>query len=248
VTAPVLPTADGDRVEPLTALRGLIAERVMRSLQTAAQLTTVVEVDVTPVVSLHRAAATELRGRAGGGLTLTVFFAEAAIEALRAVPVLNASIDVDGRTVTYHSAQHLGIAVDTERGLMVPVVRNAGDLSLLGLARRIEELAARTRSGSVSPDELAGGTFTLTNTGSRGSLFDTPILVPGQVGILGTGMVVERPSVIRMAGGYPAIAVRSIAHLALTYDHRLVDGADAARFLMAVKERLEAGQFRTEAA
>ncbi len=239
------PPAD-ERVEPMSRMRSLIADRMLTSLQTAAQLTSVVEVDVSAVVDMRDQVAAQLRERLGVRLTLTAFFAKAASEALRAFPLLNASIDASGHSVVYHAKEHLGVAVDTDRGLMVPVVRDAGDLNLLGLSRRIGELAARARDGSLSADELSGGTFTLTNTGSRGVLFDTPILVPGQVAILGTGAIVERPVVARHSDGQRVIVVRSMAHLALTYDHRLVDGADAARFLTFVKERLEAGEFHGE--
>ena len=236
---------DGDRVEPMTRLRSVIAARMLTSLQTTAQLTSVVEVDVSPIVALRDEVAAELRDRLGVRLTLTAFFAKAVIEALQAFPLLNASIDAEHHVV-HHARQHLGIAVDTDRGLLVPVIKNAGELNLLGLSRRISDLAARSRDGSLSAGDLAGGTFTLTNTGSRGVLFDTPILVPGQVGILATGAVVERPVVARHADGQRVIVIRSMTHLALTYDHRLVDGADAARFLAVIKERLEAGQFQTE--
>jgi len=246
--APAATFEDGDRREPMSRLRSVVAERMMTSLHTSAQLTSVVEVDVTPVVVLRRRVAADLQERLGVRLTLTAFFAKAAVEALRAQPLLNASIDADGRTVVHHAKQHLGIAVDTEKGLMVPVVKDAGDLNLLGLSRRIGELAERTRSGSLSADDLAGGTFTLTNTGSRGALWDTPILVPGQVAILGAGAVVERPVVLVRPDGERVIAIRSMAYLALTYDHRLVDGADAARFLTTIKDRLEAGRFDSELA
>ena len=239
------PPAD-ERAEPMSRMRSLIADRMLTSLQTTAQLTSVVEVDVSAVVAMRDQVAAELLERLGVRLTVTAFFAKAASEALRAFPLLNASIDASGHSVVYHAKQHLGVAVDTDRGLMVPVVKDAGDLNLLGLSRRIGELAARTRDGSLSADELSGGTFTLTNTGSRGVLFDTPILVPGQVAILGTGAIVERPVVSRHSDGQRVIVVRSMAHLALTYDHRLVDGADAARFLTFVKERLEAGEFHGE--
>jgi pyruvate dehydrogenase E2 component (dihydrolipoamide acetyltransferase) len=235
-----------ERAEPMSRMRSLIADRMLTSLQTTAQLTSVVEVDVSAVVAMRDQVAAELRERLGVRLTLTAFFAKAASEALRAFPLLNASIDASGHSVVYHAKQHLGVAVDTDRGLMVPVVNDAGDLNLLGLSRRIGELAARARDGSLSADDLSGGTFTLTNTGSRGVLFDTPILVPGQVAILGTGAIVERPVVARHSDGQRVIVVRSMAHLALTYDHRLVDGADAARFLTFVKERLEAGEFHGE--
>jgi 2-oxoglutarate dehydrogenase E2 component (dihydrolipoamide succinyltransferase) len=246
--APAAAFEDGDRREPMSRLRTVVAERMMTSLHTSAQLTSVVEVDVTPVVVLRRRVAPGLQERLGVRLTLTAFFAKAAVEALRAQPVLNASIDADGRTVVHHAKQHLGIAVDTDKGLMVPVVKDAGDLNLLGLSRRIGEVAERTRSGGLSADDLSGGTFTLTNTGSRGALWDTPILVPGQVAILGTGAVVERPVVLVRPDGERVIAIRSMAYLALTYDHRLVDGADAARFLTTIKDRLEAGRFDSELA
>jgi len=239
------PPAD-ERAEPMSRMRSLIADRMLTSLQTTAQLTSVVEVDVSAVVAMRDQVAAELGERLGVRLTLTAFFAKAACEALRAFPLLNASIDASGHSVVYHAKQHLGVAVDTDRGLMVPVVKDAGDLNLLGLSRRTGELAARARDGSLSADELSAGTFTLTNTGSRGVLFDTPILVPGQVAILGTGAIVERPVVARHSDGQRVIVVRSMVHLALTYDHRLVDGADAARFLAFVKERLEAGEFHGE--
>ena len=229
----------------MTRLRSVIADRMLTSLQTTAQLTSVVEVDVTPIVALRDEVAADLRDRLGVRLTLTAFFAKAVIEALQAFPLLNASIDAEHRIV-YRARQHLGIAVDTDRGLLVPVIKDAGELNLLGLSRRIGDLAARTRDASLSADDLAGGTFTLTNTGSRGVLFDTPILVPGQVGILATGAVVERPVVARHADGQRVVVIRSMTHLALTYDHRLVDGADAARFLAFIKDRLEAGHFQTE--
>ncbi|MGN6575281.1 MAG: 2-oxo acid dehydrogenase subunit E2, partial [Nocardioides sp.] len=176
-------------------------------------------------------------------LSFLPFFAIATVEALKQHPGVNASIDSEAGTITYHDAEHLGIAVDTERGLLVPVIHDAGDLNLGGMARKIADLAERTRANKVSPDELGGGTFTLTNTGSRGALFDTPIINQPQVGILGTGAVVKRAVVVDDPDLGEVIAVRSMAYLALTYDHRLVDGADAARFLSDVKARLEAGQF-----
>jgi pyruvate dehydrogenase E2 component (dihydrolipoamide acetyltransferase) len=237
---------DGDQTRPMTRLRSLVAERMMTSLQTSAQLTSVMEVDLTAVVALRERTKGDLAERLGIRLTITAFFAKTVVEALRAHPLLNSSIHADGRTVVQHASQHLGVAVDTPKGLMVPVARGAGDLTLLALCRRINDLAAGARSGSLTADQLSGGTFTLTNTGSRGVLWDTPILVPGQVGILGSGTVVERPAVVRLAGGGRGIAIRSITNLALTYDHRLVDGADAARFLGTIKDRLEAGQFQDD--
>jgi pyruvate dehydrogenase E2 component (dihydrolipoamide acetyltransferase) len=230
----------------MSRLRGVLAARLVESLQTAAQLTTVVEVDITRVARLREATKAEFEAREGVKLSFLPFFALAAVEALKQHPVLNASIDTAAGTITYHDAEHLGIAVDTERGLLVPVVRDAGDLNLGGLARKIADVAHRTRNNQVNPDELSGGTFTLTNTGSRGALFDTPILLPPQVGILGTGAVVKRPVVIDDADLGETISVRSMVYLALTYDHRLVDGADAARFLGTIKARLEEGRFEAD--
>ena len=228
--------------QSLSRLRRVIAERMVESLQVSAQLTTVVEVDVTRIAALRDRAKREFEAREGVKLTFLPFFAKAAVEALAAYPALNASLDLANATVTYHGEINLGVAVDTDRGLLVPVVRDAGDLSVAGLARRITDLADRTRTNKVSPDELSGGTFTLTNTGSRGALFDTPIINQPQVAILGTGSVVKRPVVISDDGS-DVIAIRSMVYLALTYDHRLVDGADAARFLSAVRARLEDGTF-----
>jgi 2-oxoglutarate dehydrogenase E2 component (dihydrolipoamide succinyltransferase) len=223
--------------------RQLIAARMVESLQVSAQLTTVVEVDVTTIARLRERAKADFQRREGVKLTFLPFFAAALVEALKVHPVLNSSIDLEQKTITYHGAEHLGIAVDTEAGLTVPVIHNAGDLNLAGLARKIADLAERTRSNKISPDELGGGTFTLTNTGSRGALFDTPIINQPQVGILGTGTVVKRPVVISDPNLGETIAVRSMVYLALSYDHRIVDGADAARFLGTVKERLEGGNF-----
>jgi 2-oxoglutarate dehydrogenase E2 component (dihydrolipoamide succinyltransferase) len=234
------------RTEKLTRIRATIARRMVESLQTSAQLTTVVEVDITRIARLRDQAKAEFQRREGVKLSFLPFFAQAAVEALRVHPSVNASIDVEAGTVTYHDAEHLGVAVDTERGLLVPVIRDAGDLNLAGLARRIADLAERTRDNKVSPDELSGGTFTLTNTGSRGALFDTPIINQPQVGILGTGAVVRRAVVIDDPNLGEIIVPRSMVYLALTYDHRLVDGAEAARFLTTLKERLEAGQFEAE--
>jgi pyruvate dehydrogenase E2 component (dihydrolipoamide acetyltransferase) len=224
--------------------RQVIAQRMVESLHVSAQLTTVVEADVTAIARLRAAAKQDFEAREGVKLSFLPFFALAAVEALKVHPKLNAVID--GDQVTYHDAEHLGIAVDTERGLMVPVIHSAGDLNIGGLARKISDLADRTRSGKVAPDELAGGTFTLTNTGSRGALFDTPIINQPQVAILGTGTVVKRPVVVTDPALGEVIAVRSMVYLALTYDHRLVDGADAARFLTTVKNRLEEGAFEAE--
>jgi 2-oxoglutarate dehydrogenase E2 component (dihydrolipoamide succinyltransferase) len=231
------------KTEPLSRLRKVIATRMLESLTVSAQLTTVVEVDVTRIALLRERLKNEFYAREGVKLTYMPFFGKAACEALKAFPQVNASIDLDAGTVTYHDGEHLGVAVDTERGLLVPVIHGAGDLNISGLARKIADIAERTRTNRVSPDELAGGTFTLTNTGSRGALFDTPIINQPQVAILGTGAVVKRPVVITDDTGQDAIAVRSMVLLALTYDHRLVDGADAARFLSTMKARLESGEF-----
>jgi pyruvate dehydrogenase E2 component (dihydrolipoamide acetyltransferase) len=244
-TAPAAPSAQATMrgtTQSMSRLRKVIAERMVESLQVSAQLTTVVEVDVTRIAQLRDRAKHDFEAREGVKLTFLPFFAKAAVEALAAYPSLNASIDVGAGTVTYHGEVNLGVAVDTDRGLLVPVVRDAGDLSVAGLARRITDLADRTRTNKVSPDELSGGTFTITNTGSRGALFDTPIINQPQVAILGTGSVVKRAVVIS-DGGSDVIAIRSMVYLALTYDHRLVDGADAARFLSAVRARLEEGTF-----
>ena len=229
--------------QPLSRLRRVIAERLVESLQTSAQLTTVIEVDVTRIANLRDRSKHDFEAREGVKLTFLPFFAKAAVEAVATHPAINASIDLAAGTVTYHGEVNLGVAVDTERGLLVPVVRDAGDLSVAGLARRISDVAERTRSNRVAPDELSGGTFTITNTGSRGALFDTPILNQPQVAILGTGAVVKRPVVVKDESGGDVIAIRSMVYLALTYDHRLVDGADAARFLSAMRSRLEEGTF-----
>ena len=246
-TSPPAPTAAAmqvrGRTEKLSRLRTVIATRMVESLQVSAQLTTVVEVDITRIARLRDKAKASFVAREGVNLTFLPFFAVATCEALKLHPKLNASIDLAGGTVTYHEEEHLGIAVDTERGLLVPVIHHAGDLNLGGMARKIADLADRTRRNAVTPDELGGGTFTLTNTGSRGALFDTPIINQPQVGILGTGTVVKRPAVITDPELGEIVAVRSMVYLALTYDHRIVDGADAARFLTTIKERLEEGAF-----
>jgi 2-oxoglutarate dehydrogenase E2 component (dihydrolipoamide succinyltransferase) len=234
------------RTEKMSRLRAVIAKRMVESLQVSAQLTTVVEVDVTRIAKLREQVKADFQARHGVKLSFLPFFALATVEALQQHATVNASINMDEGTVTYHDAEHLGIAVDTERGLVVPVIRDAGDLNLAGLAKRIADLAERTRTNKISPDELSGGTFTLTNTGSRGALFDTPIINQPQVGILGTGSVVKRAVVVDDPELGEILAPRSMIYLALSYDHRLVDGADAARFLTTIKERLEAGQFESD--
>jgi len=227
--------------EKMSRLRKVIAARMVESLQVSAQLTTVVEVDVTKIARLRDRAKRDFETREGTKLSFLPFFALAAVEALKAHPSVNSS--VVGDEIIYHGSENLGVAVDTERGLLVPVIKDAGDLNIAGLSRKIADLAERTRTNKVSPDELGGGTFTLTNTGSRGALFDTPIINQPNVAILGTGAVVKRPVVVKDNDGGETIAIRSMVYLALSYDHRVVDGADAARFLTTMKARLEEGAF-----
>jgi 2-oxoglutarate dehydrogenase E2 component (dihydrolipoamide succinyltransferase) len=244
-SAPVIATSPlrGTTVT-MSRLRKVIAARMVESLQVSAQLTTVIEVDVTKIARLRDRAKASFEAREGVKLSFLPFFAVATCEALKQHPVLNSS--VEGDQVIYHGAEHLGVAVDTERGLLVPVIHNAGDLNMGGVARKIADLAARTRENKVTPDELGGGTFTLTNTGSRGALFDTPIINQPQVAILGLGAVVKRPMVVKGDDGGESIAIRSMVYLGLSYDHRIVDGADAARFLVTLKERLEGGAFEAD--
>ncbi|RJK96928.1 2-oxoglutarate dehydrogenase, E2 component, dihydrolipoamide succinyltransferase [Vallicoccus soli] len=230
--------------EKMSRLRKVIATRMVESLQVSAQLTSVVEVDLTRVAQLRARAKRDFEAREGVKLSYLPFLAKAAVEALKAHPKVNASIE--GDTIVYHGQENLAVAVDTERGLLVPVVKDAGDLNIGGLARKIADLAARTRDNKITPDEMSGGTFTLTNTGSRGALFDTPIINQPQVAILGTGALVKRPVVIDHPELGETIAVRHMMYLALSYDHRLVDGADAARFLTTMKQRLEAGAFEAD--
>ncbi|GGM66208.1 2-oxoglutarate dehydrogenase, E2 component, dihydrolipoamide succinyltransferase [Dactylosporangium sucinum] len=234
------------QTQKLTRMRALIARRMVESLQISAQLTTVVEVDVTRVAKLREQAKQQFLATHGVKLSFLPFFALAAVEALRVHPSVNSSIDLEAGTVTYHDAEHLGMAVDTEKGLIVPVIKHAGDLNLGGLAKRIADVADRTRTNRLNPDDITGGTFTLTNTGSRGALFDTPIINQPQVAILGTGAVVKRAVVVNDPELGEIIAPRSMVYLALSYDHRIVDGADAARFLTTMKERLEAGNFEAD--
>ncbi len=228
----------------MSRLRKVIAARMLESLQVSAQLTTVIEVDITKIARLREKAKSSFESREGVKLTYLPFFAVAVCEALKQHPVVNAS--VEGDQITYHGAEHLGIAVDTDRGLLVPVIRDAGDLNMGGIARKIVDVASRTRDNKISPDDLGGGTFTITNTGSRGALFDTPIINQPQVAILGVGSVVKRPMVVKGEDGGETIAIRSMVYLALSYDHRIVDGADAARFLSTLKERLEEGRFESD--
>ncbi|PKW25634.1 2-oxoglutarate dehydrogenase, E2 component, dihydrolipoamide succinyltransferase [Phycicoccus duodecadis] len=245
-SAAAAPADSGKRgtTQPMSRLRKMIARRMVESLQTSAQLTTVVEVDVTRIARLRDRAKADFAAREGTKLSFLPFFTLAAVEALKTHPTVNASIE--GDDVTYHGTENVGVAVDTEKGLIVPVIKSAGDLNIAGLARGIADLADRTRSNRITPDDLSGGTFTITNTGSRGALFDTPIINQPQVAILGTGAVVKRPIVVVTDDGGETIAIRSMVYLALSYDHRIVDGADAARFLSTMKQRLEEGAFEAD--
>ena len=229
--------------EPLSRLRKVIAKRMVESLTEAAQLTQVMEVDVTSIARLREASKADFLAREGVKLTYLPFFAKAAIDALKLHPKLNAAIDAEKGEVTYYDRENIAFAVDTEKGLLTPVVKEAGDLSIAGLAKKIADVAERTRTNKITPDELSGGTFTITNLGSFGALFDTPIINKPQVAILGPGAVVKRPVVIDDPNLGETIAVRHMVYVSLTYDHRLVDGADAGRFLQEVKKRLESGAF-----
>ena len=231
------------RTEPLSRLRRIISKRMVESLQSSAQLTQVVEVDVTNIARLRDSEKAEFQTREGVKLTYLPFFAKATIDALKQHPALNATIDTEAGEVTYYDREHVAFAVDTDKGLLTPVVKDAGDLSVAGLAKKIADVAERTRTNKIGPDELSGGTFTITNLGSVGALWDTPIINQPQVAILGPGSVVKRPVVIDDPNLGETIAVRHMVYLALTYDHRLVDGADAGRFLREVKQRLETGTF-----
>jgi 2-oxoglutarate dehydrogenase E2 component (dihydrolipoamide succinyltransferase) len=227
--------------QPMSRLRKVLAERAVASMQATAQLTTVVEVDVTKLANYRDAVKADFQAKTGDKLSFLPFFALAAAEALQSNPVVNAT--VDGDQIVYPASENLSIAVDTERGLLTPVLRDAASKNLAQIAHEIADLAARTRNNKLKPDELAGGTFTLTNTGSRGALFDTPVVFLPQSAILGTGIVVKRPGLVSV-DGKDAIAIRSYVYLALSYDHRIVDGADAARFLATVKKRLEDASFQ----
>jgi pyruvate dehydrogenase E2 component (dihydrolipoamide acetyltransferase) len=227
-------------------IRQITATKTRESLQATAQLTQTHEVDMTKIVGLRAKAKAAFAEREGVNLTYLPFIARAAIDALKIHPNINASYNEATKQITYYDAEHLGFAVDTDQGLLSPVIHNAGDLSLAGLARAIADIAARARSGNLKPDELSGGTFTITNIGSEGALFDTPILVPPQAAMLGTGAIVKRPRVVVDDYGNESIGVRSICYLPLTYDHRLIDGADAGRFLTTIKHRLEEGAFEAD--
>ena len=228
--------------EPMSRLRKVLAERAVASMVSSAQLTTVVEVDVTRIAEMRKSVQAKFTAATGTKLNFMPFFFLASAEALRSHPKLNASIE--GETIHYHPSENISFAVDTDRGLLTPVIRDAASLSLAQIASQIADLASRTRENKLKPDEMMGGTFTLTNTGSRGALFDTPVVFLPQVAILGTGIVQKRPVVITDAHGGESIAIRSMVYLALSYDHRLVDGADASRYLVDVKARLEEANFQ----
>ena len=232
--------------EKMSRLRQTIARRMVESLQTAAQLTTVIEVDVTKVAALRARSKDAFLAKHGTKLTFLPFFVKAATEALAYHPKINATIN--DKEVTYFDYEHVGIAVDTPRGLLVPVIKNAGEKDIPGIAASINDLAARTRDSKIGPDELSGSTFTVTNTGSGGALFDTPVLNTPETAIMGVGTIVKRPVVMKGIDGADVIAIRSMVYLSLSYDHRLVDGGDASRFLMDVKKRLEAGEFEADLA
>jgi 2-oxoglutarate dehydrogenase E2 component (dihydrolipoamide succinyltransferase) len=229
----------------MTRMRKVIGDNMMKALHSQAQLTTVVEVDVTRIMRLRGQAKDSFLSREGVKLSPMPFFVKAAAQALKAHPVVNARLNEDEGTITYFDAENIGIAVDSEKGLMTPVIKGAGDLNLAGIAKKTAELAGNVRSSKITPDDLAGATFTISNTGSRGALFDTVIVPPNQAAILGIGATVKRPVVVETPDG-TVIGVRDMTFLALSYDHRLVDGADAARYLTAVKEILEAGEFEVE--
>ena len=244
--APIEPAQERGKTEKLSRMRQTIAKHMMNSLASTAQLTTVVEVDVTRIANLRARAKDSFAQREGTKLSFLPFFVKAAVEALKAHPKINSRVNDETQEVTYFDHENVGIAVDSEKGLMVPVIKNCGDLTIAAIARKINELAAKVRDGSISIDEMSGGTFSITNTGSRGALFDTPVVNYPEEAILGLGTIVRRPMVVKDSEGNDTIAVRSLVYLSLSYDHRLIDGADAARYLTTVKHRLEQGDFSAE--
>ena len=244
--APIPVSTERGKTEKLSRMRQTIAKHMMNSLASTAQLTTVVEVDVTRIANLRAHAKDAFERREGTKLTFLPFFVKAAVEALKAHPKINSRVNDETQEVTYFDHENVGIAVDSEKGLMVPVIKNCGDLTIAAIARKINELADKVRSGNISIDEMSGGTFSITNTGSRGALFDTPVVNYPEEAILGLGTIVRRPMVVKDSEGNDTIAVRSLCYLALSYDHRLIDGADAARYLSTVKNRLEEGDFAAE--
>lgn len=233
-------------VQKAPRIRQVIARRMRESLDISTQLTQVHEVDMTKVAKLRAKAKNSFQAQNGSKLTFLPFIAKAVAEALKQHPKVNASYDEEKQEITYHNAEHLAIAVDTDKGLLVPVIADAGNLNLAGLAGKIADVAGRTRDGKIGPDELSGGTFSITNIGSVGALFDTPIINQPQVAILGTGAIVKRAVVVADENGDDSLAIRSMMYLSLTYDHRLVDGADAGRFLQTLKARLEEGAFEAD--
>ena len=243
---PIEAAQERGKTEKLSRMRQTIAKHMMNSLASTAQLTTVVEVDVTRIANLRARAKDSFAQREGTKLSFLPFFVKAAVEALKAHPKINSRVNDETNEVTYFDHENVGIAVDSEKGLMVPVIKNCGDLTIAAIARKINELAAKVRDGSISIDEMSGGTFSITNTGSRGALFDTPVVNYPEEAILGLGTIVRRPMVVKDSEGNDTIAVRSLVYLALSYDHRLIDGADAARYLTTVKKRLEEGDFSAE--
>ena len=243
---PIPVSTERGKTEKLSRMRQTIAKHMMNSLASTAQLTTVVEVDVTRIANLRAHAKDAFERREGTKLTFLPFFVKAAVEALKAHPKINSRVNDETQEVTYFDHENVGIAVDSEKGLMVPVIKNCGDLTIAAIARKINELADKVRSGNISIDEMSGGTFSITNTGSRGALFDTPVVNYPEEAILGLGTIVRRPMVVKDSEGNDTIAVRSLCYLALSYDHRLIDGADAARYLSTVKNRLEEGDFAAE--
>lgn len=240
-SVPVAASALRGTRESMSRLRKVLAERAVASMQQTAQLTSVVEVDVTGIAQLRDRIKNDFLAKTGNKLSFMPFFTLAAAEALRAHPKINSS--AEGDQIIYHDGESISFAVDTDRGLLTPVIRDTASLSIAQLAAAIADLAERTRNNQLKPDELSGGTFTVTNTGSRGALFDTPVVFLPQSAILGTGIVTKRPAVVLDANGNEAIAIRSMVYLALSYDHRIIDGADAARYLGDVKKRLEEARF-----
>ncbi|MFE1928564.1 2-oxoglutarate dehydrogenase, E2 component, dihydrolipoamide succinyltransferase, partial [Streptomyces asoensis] len=226
-------------------IRKVIGDNMVKALHEQAQLSSVVEVDITRLMKLRAQAKDSFAAREGVKLSPMPFFVKAAAQALKAHPAVNARINVEEGTITYFDTESIGIAVDSEKGLMTPVIKHAGDLNIAGIAKATADLAGKVRANKITPDELSGATFTISNTGSRGALFDTIIVPPNQVAILGIGATVKRPAVIETEEG-TVIGVRDMTYLTLSYDHRLVDGADAARYLTAVKAILEAGEFEVE--
>jgi 2-oxoisovalerate dehydrogenase E2 component (dihydrolipoyl transacylase) len=229
-TQPIEGMAD-EELLPLTPIRKAIAEHMVRSVHTSAHVTTVFEVDMSKVAA-HRAANKEAFARQGADLTYTAYFAEVVARVLREQPIVNSTFSDKG--IILKKAINIGIAVAIAEGLIVPVLKSADELSLLGLAKAVNDLARRAREKRLTPDDVQGGTFTITNPGTGGSLFGTPIINQPQVAIMGVGAISKRPVVID-----EAIAIRPMVYLSLTFDHRVLDGAGGDKFLSAVKKYLE---------